>query len=309
MIHSFSQIYLEKIHGKLILLESDRKKGVRLFFLLGLIGFIIVSKAFWKFVVHGMNGTEFILMGFVVYLFLIHKLSFLTYKKKYKERILKIVFDAYLENGFFNPKKFISEGEYVGSFLYQGTYNNYKGEDYAEGLFLGSKVKLSELHVTYQKHTSKRKETKIIFDGLLVICEMKHSFVGTTVVEHDRTEKVFGPWVGRYVQKFARPTELPSVRLESVEFEKRFHVTADDQVEARRVLTPFMQEHLLKMAKRVGHPLGFSMTPNQMSIALFTHKNFFEPPLFRTCVESKSLRDVDLIFRLIREIKGEVEKL
>lgn len=309
MIQSFSEFYFDKIHSKLKILEDERKKGVRLFYLLTVVGFIVASRFFWKLLSQENIGAQLVMVATVFYLVAIYHFSFFTYKKKYKERILKIVFDAYLENGFFNPKMFIREEDYLGSFLYQGTYNKYSGEDYAEGDFLGHKIKLSELRVTYEKHTSKRKDIKVIFDGLLILCELKHPFVSTTVVEHDSSKRVFGTWLGGFFKKLTHSNSFDPIRLESSEFEKKFHVTAEDQVEARRVLTPFMQEHLLKMAKKSEYPLGISITPNQLGIALFTHKDFFEPPTFKTCVEAKSLRDIDLIFRLIRDIKNEIEKL
>lgn len=309
MIQSFSEFYFDKIHNKLKILEDERKKGVRLFYLLTIVGFIVASRFFWKLLSQENIGAQLVMVATVIYLIAVYHFSFFTYKKKYKERILKIVFDAYLENGFFSPKMYIREEDYLGSFLYQGTYNKYTGEDYAEGIFLGNKIKLSELSVTYEKYTSKRKDIKTIFDGLLILCELKHPFMRTTVVEHDSTKKVLGTWFGQFIKKLTHSTRLETIRLESSEFEKMFHVTAEDQIEARRVLTPFMQEHLVKMAKKSEYPLGISITPNQLGIALFTHKDFFEPPTFKTCVEAKSLRDIDLIFRLIRDIENEIEKL
>lgn len=309
MIKSFSELYFDKIHGKLVLLENDRKNGLKLFIVLSFIGSIIFLKFIIKLINYQSGAFVIPVVALILFLSGAHWLSFYNYKKKYKERILKIVFDAYLENGFFNTKKFLSENDYLESHLFQGTYNKYKGEDYAEGDFLGHRVKMSEIYVAYEQNTSKSKERRIIFNGLLVVCELNHNFRAVTVVEHDQVGSVLGKFFGRLFNKHSKPLVFDTVRLESSAFEKKFHVTSEDQIEARKVLTPFMQEHLLKVANKVKIPMGFSVNQNKIHIALSTDKNFFEPPYFKTCVDSKSLRDVDIIFRMIKDIKEEFEKL
>jgi hypothetical protein len=52
---------------------------------------------------------------------------------------------------------------------------------------------------------------------------------------------------------------LEKVKLESIDFENRFIVYSNDQVEARYILTPSFMERLVKLEKMMGDEISFSL--------------------------------------------------
>ena len=67
------------------------------------------------------------------------------------------------------------------------------------------------------------------------------------------------------------------VRLEDVVFSRKWNVYADDQVEARYVLTPVMMERMVRVKKMFhGNRLDFGFWDKEMLIAIHTGKDMFE---------------------------------
>ncbi len=88
------------------------------------------------------------------------------------------------------------------------------------------------------------------------------------------------------------------VCLEDVVFSKRWKVYADNQIEARYVLTPALMERMLEVKKLFhGNRLDFSFWDNNLLIAVHTGKNMFE-----TTSLFKSALDYNRVWRVIRQM-------
>jgi len=80
-----------------------------------------------------------------------------------------------------------------------------------------------------------------------------------------------------YWHKKKGKNSLAPVYLEDVVFNKKWHVRATDQTEARYLLTPALMERLLRLKKLFhGSSLDFSFFNNQLLIAVHTNKDMFE---------------------------------
>lgn len=306
MIENFSDFYLKKIRGKLVLLEVERKKGLRLFSLLSFITLASSIKLFWTY--RNPVFNQFLIIAVVVLLVLIYKLSFHTYRKKYKEKILAVLFGEYLKDCFFRPDGHLSEAEYVSTLIYQSAFNKFSGEDYAAGVFQGFNLKMSELQVAYQSGSGKNKSTKSVFRGLMIIYYMPHRLKTITVIKPDYSAKILGTWLGGIFNKMEKRTSLESVRLENPEFEREFKIEADDQIDVRKFLTPYMQEQMLKLRARIKMPFALSVQPGQVSFAFSTLTDFFDPPIITSCIEAQTAKDIDSFFKFVRDVKLELEK-
>ncbi len=75
-------------------------------------------------------------------------------------------------------------------------------------------------------------------------------------------------------RKFFRKKQQ-QVELESVEFNKQFNVTSDDQIEARYILTSSLFERLMELRQRLGNHLTLTFKDHNVYLA-FAMKNSFE---------------------------------
>jgi hypothetical protein len=84
------------------------------------------------------------------------------------------------------------------------------------------------------------------------------------------------------------------VNLEDVVFSKKWKVYADDQVEARYVLTPALMERMLAVKKLFhGNRLDFSFWDNNLLIAVHTNKDMFETTsLFKSALDYRKVQEV-----------------
>ena len=108
----------------------------------------------------------------------------------------------------------------------------------------------------------------------------------------------------------SKQKNLQSVALEDVSFNKEWTVMTDNQVDARRFLTPIFMERIddIKRLFR-GKALDFSLFENKLIIAIHTHKNLFETSaLFMPALNyekvSKVVGQLYSIFAVIDIIKN-----
>ena len=82
--------------------------------------------------------------------------------------------------------------------------------------------------------------------------------------------------------------------LEDIVFSKKWRVFADDQVEARYVLTPALMERMLMVKKLFhGNRLDFSFWGNNLLIAVHTTKDMFETTsLFKDALDYRKVQEV-----------------
>ena len=70
--------------------------------------------------------------------------------------------------------------------------------------------------------------------------------------------------------------------LEGPEFEKRFIVYSNDQVEARYILTPSMMERMVRIQDMFGRSTVFSFVDTNVYVAIPMDHPLFEPTINRS---------------------------
>ena len=111
-----------------------------------------------------------------------------------------------------------------------------------------------------------------IFKGLFFIADFNKNLRSWLTIQPDFAEKNFG-WFGRKIQGFSSNL----IRLESPDFEKAFVVHGGDQVEARYILTPDMQERLLALRNRYGADIRLFLQNSELNLSIPNPKDWFEP--------------------------------
>ena len=155
---------------------------------------------------------------------------------------------------------------------------------------------LCESHLQEQRRNSKgRTHYVTVFQGLVGSAQFPKRFHGTTIVRRD----------GGFLASLFSSGKGDRVKLEDPDFEKRFDVFSDDQVEARYLLTPGFMERVKRLddlsdgAARLafqGGRLLFAIGGgDRFTVSLF--KNMGEIAHFR-----RMMADFALIFGIVREL-------
>ncbi|MGJ8632617.1 MAG: DUF3137 domain-containing protein [Luteolibacter sp.] len=174
------------------------------------------------------------------------------------------------------PESMVSQNLFKSSGLFRSRIDRYSGEDYFKGKAGRTDLIFSELHVQ-RKDTSTdskgrtRTNWVTVFKGIYLIADFHKDFTCEVKIEPDVAEANFG-WVGRKLQSFSGDL----IRLENPDFEKAFKVRSSDEVGARYLLTPDMQERLLKLRSHWSTGLRVALKDSCMHIAIPQRKNWFE---------------------------------
>jgi hypothetical protein len=150
-----------------------------------------------------------------------------------------------------------------------GLVPNFDAADLEDG-FRGRHqgVALSMAEAVLRTKNSKG-ESRRVFSGVVIVMDFPKRFQGRTVVLRDR-----GLVRNRLTGMF-RPDQR--VRVEDPGFEKLFEVYAEDQVEARYLLTPTFQERAAALCRLVGAgSLQMAFDENVLLLCVRTSRNWFE---------------------------------
>jgi len=166
-----------------------------------------------------------------------------------------------------------------------------------------SEVTAKHLNTTQSSRGSKQ-EYIIIFSGVFVIADFNKHFLTHTLVLPDTAEKLFGKF-GQTLQSIGAGKKK-LVRLENPEFEKEFCVYADDQVEARYILTPALMERILTYKRKWKSKISLSFCDSKVYLAINMNKNLFETRIFRPVADysfmEENLRFLILLTEIVEDL-------
>jgi len=151
-------------------------------------------------------------------------------------------------------------------------YSRLKFEDLISGERAGTRFALVEA-----KLETGGKNSKTVFQGILVHVEYPERFLGRTVIAR------CGWWKrGRY------SGDLKKVDLISRELEEAFTVYSTDQVEARALLSPDRMERLIALERHFsGGKLRGVFEDGHMTLALEAEDQFEAGSIFKTLVDPR----------------------
>ncbi|MDR2466269.1 MAG: DUF3137 domain-containing protein [Prevotellaceae bacterium] len=222
-------------------------------------------------------GDEYVLIALIVpaiavgACLLIYSFGKRKFQQLFREKIVRNFVESLLQNGYYNPLKFHSLNEYYESLLYPAHVDRFKGANYASGKYEKTQLSFSFLHTEYEKveHTKNgtRKRRHTIFKGVFLCADCNKNFSAATVVLPDFAEKYFGGF-GKWLQRTAGNAAGQMVYMENPDFEKAFAVYSADPVEARYLITPKMQEDILRIKKFLGKDVRFSFVNSKVFVAI-----------------------------------------
>ncbi len=232
------------------------------------------------------------------------------FKQGFKRGVIGRVVEFLDPQLSYDPGGQVSEHVFSSSRLFEHSIDRYRGEDCVSGRLGSTAVQFSEVHAEYRASSGKRSQSQwtTLFKGLFFTADFNKEFSGTTVVVPDVAERVLGGWLGKLLQSmnFTRTGEL--VKLENPVFEKYFAVYADDQVEARYILTPSLMERLVEFRElpETGDRIFVSFAHSRVHVAVPQERDMFEPRLSQTLLDFAMIReyylDLALAAGIVRDL-------
>lgn len=241
----FHQYYYDKIAKDLAKFESLRQSELKkwstiiiLSVIIAILGIVLlvflsyVNPNLWK----GGRGS----LGNLILYIIVGIISGLAYfahnlSKSFENNVKLAIMQSFLSffgDFVWTPKGSIDRDEIEKSLLV-GNIDRMDPDDYFEGTHKGLKVIFSEVSLF---RNAGRDETRI-FEGLFVKLEMNKSFQSHTLLVENCPLSL--------IANLSIPhnfSNMEKVSLEDPEFNKMFHVFAEDQVEARYILTTAFME-------------------------------------------------------------------
>lgn len=281
------------LRSELEILDAERKRILfRILLTGGVLALLVggISLYFMHFVALFVGGIVGIILWVLIGIWIQGDFP-LRFKRTVVDRLVKFL-DPTLH---YEATDCIGQHEFQASRLFLRGIDRYKGEDCVTGTLEKTAIRFSEVHAEY-KTTSRdskgktKTEWHTIFKGLFFVADFNKDFRGVTVVVPDTAEKVFGKWFGQALQGM-NMARGGLVKLEDPDFEKQFAVHADDQVEARYILSPALMRRLLDFRAKTGSDVYVSFANSRVYVALPLQKNLFEPRIMKSLVDVQMVEE------------------
>lgn len=132
------------------------------------------------------------------------------------------------------------------------------------------------------------------FRGMFAWCKIDKRFKGNIIILPDHLEQKIG-YLAKNIQGLKKRYSARLVQLEDQEFENYFAVYADDEVEARMLLTPAMMRHMTALRQTFGCDIMLSFSRGTFYYAAVMPSGFL-------CVRPSALNDGKLLEDIYNDI-------
>ncbi|MGJ3250883.1 MAG: DUF3137 domain-containing protein [Elainellaceae cyanobacterium] len=303
---TFRRHYDNELYQRLAVFESQRKKIV-----LTLIAISLAMAAVVGLLSLALSGLlpHLIAGGAVIYI-LIYRGVIKNYRREFKHKIIRQIVQFIDPSGnltySLHPVGQSNRGAFINSWLFQKSApDRFKEEDCVEGSWGDTTIFFSEIHAEKEvRDGDGDRQYKTIFKGLFFQANFNKSFNGRTIVIPDVAERWFGG-LGKAFQSINQ-TRGELIQLEDPEFERLFAVYGNDQIEARYILSTSLMRRLVELRKKVNRDLYVAFVANQIYIAVRSHKDLFEPRIFRSVLDFAPAQEY---FETLQMMIGIVEDL
>jgi hypothetical protein len=307
----FAHFYATGLRRELNGLEQLRKVVLRkVIILIAVLVGIVASAATVGAAYDALNGM-IAAAGFVCAAGGTFIYRFLTrdYVHQYKLSVVKQIVAFIDPSLVYSPKGYISAARFNSSRIFKRYPDRMRGDDMVEGRVGDTQVAFSEVHAEYKTETTdryghRRRRYHTIFKGLFFIADFNKKFYGKTVVLPDTAERLFGG-IGSFFQKINRPSD-EFIKMDDPEFEKYFVVYADDQIEARYVLSTSLMKRIFDFRRKTGKRIYLSFVGSEVFVGIPYRKPLFEPRVFTKITGFKDVRrffdDLQLAIGIVEDL-------
>lgn len=245
-----------------------------------IIGFIVLAIGVIIFLAMMSSGSQSVILGFIIFgvgivLAGVSASKFKKLSNSFKDEVLVDMFERLLPGTKYLPNQGLNEHQvYQTEFLKRA--DRFYSEDYISGKvgdvgFISSDVRLEERHV---QHTKNGTQVYYVpyFIGRVFHFQFNKEFDGYLQVL-----EAGSPLSSRRFQK---------VKLESIDFNKKFKTYATEEITAFYILTPDIIESIMNLERRNPGRIGLSFSGDTLYIAINNNKDTFELKMFKPIDQS-----------------------
>lgn len=244
-----------------------------------------------------------------------------------KQLLFKPIIELFVVNIDYFPQKFFKYEKVIESNLFPSLpedinkYNkennnkknsyskfHFKGSDAVEGYFGDNYIEFCELDIS-ESYESGAGETsgktyREIFHGLFLIADYKNIQFKTVLQSEFLGSLKSG--FDMSILNFREEIKLKKIKVQNFKFNKHFSVYSEDDIEARKILSPVILENLGNFAEENNMTIKLSFINNQVFIALGIGQ-IFEPDL-RDVLPLRKI-NLDLIEKDAERIYNEISSV
>jgi hypothetical protein len=235
--------------------------------------------------------------------------SFDDYRHGFKQKVITSALKSVDESLEFDYENGLSEQDFVFSQLFNQQPDRYSSQDQIFGSAGKTRFSFSEVHAEYKTETRTKNGRQVhwhtILKGIVFCADFNKHFNGITVVKPKDFGSAIGAWFSDKLPIFSS-SDRELVKLENPNFEELFVTYSTDQVEARYILTPSMMERLCQLEDKCTYTISLSFIDTRMYIAFPLDKDYFEPPVFKSLLDQKSINEdlsvIRFMYGIIKEL-------
>lgn len=304
MRNEFQENFFNLIKPSILDFEDERKHNLIISTVLSILFVVLAIVIFSSLVLYNeiFQKIKFIpeFMGFMVLIFTMLAFNTIPYTKKcfensVKQNIMPLVCSCFknlewAEGECYDDRMFFNANLLVNYPRYSAKY-----DDIFKGIHNDVYFEIAELF--WQKNGSQFIKTR---EGVIVKIKMNKNFTGNTIIESKRplTRGGIMGVISHDYSNLYNNRKLNLTKLEDIEFNKKYDIYTNDEVEARYLITPsFMQKlKYMKTAFRADK-MRCSFYEGYLLIGLFTKKD-----LFSICSLFKPVDEPKQFFTMFEEI-------
>ena len=248
-------------------------------FLISALGIVLVFAA----VVFA--GVRYLIPGFT---------NYLNYRQRFKHEVVTEIFKIVCPTATYDPDHGVPQELFDDPGIFS-TRGSFKSDDRVRGKIGDTPFEAAEVQRQYSTG-GKNSTTYVVFKGLFFHIDFNKAVRGTTIVQPESAPSY----------RVGNRDGLQPVPLESPDFEQEFAVYADNEVEARYILTPVMMEQLLSLRQRSGHPVYMAFRNNRVYLGINYGRPLFEPGIAST-TSKEAIEEMAGLFALAETIVHELD--
>jgi hypothetical protein len=222
------------------------------------------------------------------------------FNKEFKRIFVYGTLSKIFENLTYNSNKGL-EKSVIRETQMMSTGDRYSSNDFISGTYKGinfmqSDIQIEEKHDEKDEDGNKKTKWETIFLGRWMIFDFNKNFKANIQVSSSYFDGNVLSWNKNY-QK---------ISLEDIEFNKRFTVYAEDELEAFYILTPHFMEKIKNIEKQLNCEIMLCFINSKLHIAINNNIDSFEYNVLKKInekeIETNIMKDIKLITDFVNEL-------
>lgn len=242
------------------------------------------------------------------------------YKLECKQSLFEPIVGTIIEDVEYFPKKFFNYEKVLESQLFPELPVNkssknreiiFKGDDAIQGYFEKKYIEFCELDISENYKSGNDYKTVEIFHGLFLITDFK-KIEFKTIVKAETFGRLFSDYSmgSKDTNNYNR---LKKIKLQNYTFNKHFSVFSQDEIEARKILSPIILENLGNFAEKHDRNIKLSFINDQVFFAIEIN-SILEPSLkdlmpFKEIDKNSLEKDAHKIYKEISFVSSIIKDL